>query len=133
MPPPMVLVPMPVLLVPMELVPSGVTAGVDPIEPEELEEPMDELDVPLPMELLPLVEGVVTGGDVMGAVVVSSTFFPQAPSAIKAASATAVETTGFNFVTFMSIPCINRLAELQPAINLSELFCRLPRKKLLSV
>ncbi len=48
------------------------------------------------------VDGVVTAGD-EGVEVVSSTFLPQAPSASKAARATAVAAAGLNLDASMSV------------------------------
>jgi hypothetical protein len=74
--------------------------------------PIDGVAVLLPVVLellLPVlegvvvVEGVVTDGLVEGDAPVSSTFLPQAPSASKAAKATAVRAAGLNLDASMSV------------------------------
>lgn len=64
------------------------------------------VDVPIE-ELLSVgdgvVEGVVAGAGVDGEAPVSSTFLPQAPSASKAARATAVRAAGLNLDACMSV------------------------------
>ena len=73
------------------------------------------VDVPID-ELLPVgdgvVDGVVTGAGVEGDAPVSSTFLPQAPSASKAARATAVRAAGLNLDACMSVSFFeDKLAE----------------------
>jgi hypothetical protein len=89
------------------------------------------------MGLVP-VEGVagevegVEGEEEEGAAPVSSTFFPQAPNASRAARARAVAAAGLNLDACMSVPfmknekskvkvnlSIGELAERQPATNLA--------------
>ena len=76
----------------------GVAMLLEPIAVLELpEEP-----IPLLFELEgAVVDGVLMGAGVTGGVMVSSVFLLQAPSANRAATATAVAKTGLNFDTDM--------------------------------
>lgn len=78
---------------------SGVGMGLVLDEPVELllVEGMDDVEG---------VEGVLEDeeGEDEGAAPVSSTFFPQAPSASRAARATAVAAAGLNLDACMSVP-----------------------------
>jgi hypothetical protein len=76
---------------------SGVGMGLVPDEPVEL--------LPVPVEGVDgEVEGVEGEEGEEGAAPVSSTFFPQAPSASRAARARAVAAAGLNLDACMSVP-----------------------------
>jgi hypothetical protein len=101
---------------------SGVGVGLVPMELLlELDGDVEELEEPLVEELVLLsvlaggveellLEGVVEEG-VDGVAPVSSTFLPQAPSASKAAKATAVAAAGLNWDASMLVFLYEKVSE----------------------
>ena len=77
----------------------------EPIDPLPMGAEGDAGDVPEePVESVLPLEGLLMGGeDEPGAVMVSSAFLPQAPSASAAVRASAVTATDANLLSYMSI------------------------------